>query len=496
SLVMQESRLAGLFNPESVAVVGVSRVAQPTGGTAQFVMRLQAAGFPGPIYPINPQASTILGLKAYPNLRAVPQPVGLVIIGVPAPDVPPVLEECLQIGATNVHLYTAGFKETGRKEGIRLEKQIKDIAARGRLNLVGPNCMGLYVPAKKLISFGALPEGSGNVAFLSQSGGLAEDYSQYARSLDIRFSKIVSFGNGCVLDATDFLEYLAGDPETRIVGMYLEGIKDGRRFTALVREVNRRKPVVVWKGGLTASGSRAVSSHTGSLAGAEAVWNAFFEQTGAIQAGSLVEMAGVTKSLLHLPPPRGRRLALWGSGGGSSVALADACAREGLEVPVLRRRTRQELQSYVPIAGSSVRNPLDATTSLRDSELAGRTLHLLNRDSSVDLIVVNRNVGNHPEEQEHLKGLIDEVIGFCRQNHKVKPLAVALGSPSQDIPQQSRRLALSNQLARAGVPVFDSVELAARALSKWVGYYEFQRLQRGAGLLGQARLRHPSRVAS
>jgi acyl-CoA synthetase (NDP forming) len=255
-----------MFNPKSVAIVGASPNPQGWGGTS-YLLRMQNIGFPGKIYPINPKATEILGLKAYPDLQSVPETIDHVMVAISAPGVPRVLEDCIKAGARSVHIFSSGFGETGEKEGRELEKQIIEIIQRGKLKVVGPNCMGLWVPASKLAGWGVKPGGSGEVAFLSQSGGHGEILTAYAQSLGVYFSKIISFGNASGLQVWDFLEYLHQDPDTKIITIYLEGLREGNRTTQFIKEINRTKPVIIWKGGLTESGSKAVASHTGSMAG-------------------------------------------------------------------------------------------------------------------------------------------------------------------------------------------------------------------------------------
>jgi acyl-CoA synthetase (NDP forming) len=307
--------------------------------------------------------------------------------------VPEVLEDCIAAGVKNVHIFSSGFSETGEEEGRQLETRITEIIRRGGLRVVGPNCMGIYVPASKLTAFGADPAGSGPVAFISQSGGHANFLTRYAQGLGIRFSKVISFGNACGLQALDFLEYLAEDTETKIITMYLEGIKNGNEFTRLVRAINRTKPVIVWKGGLTESGSRAVASHTGSLAGEGRVWDAFYAQTGAVRVNSLEEIADAVLAFQHLPPPRGRRALLLGGGGGNSVALADVCGREGLTVPPLADETRRKLAGFFPLAGNSIRNPLDVWAVQENVDLLRRAVELAVADPAIDLVIMERHVG-------------------------------------------------------------------------------------------------------
>jgi acyl-CoA synthetase (NDP forming) len=466
-----------MFYPRSVAVVGVSANPAGWGGTG-FVSRLRKVGFPGGIYPVNPKAVEVHGLKTYPDVKSIPEPVDLVIVAVPAPAVPGVLEDCIAAGVKNVHIFSSGFSETGEEEGRQLEERVTEITQRGGLRVVGPNCMGLYVPASKLTAWGANPTGSGPVAFLSQSGAHAELFSSYAQGLGIRFSKVVSYGNACGLQALDFLEYLADDPETRIITIYLEGIKDGNRVTQLVKAINRTKPVIVWKGGLTDSGSRAVASHTASLAGSASVWDAFFKQTGAVRVNSLEEIVDMVVAFLHLPPPRGRRTLLLGGGGGNSVALADICSREGLEVPPLSYETRRELANFIPLAGNSIRNPLDVWMVQWNVDLLRRSVELAVADPVIDVVIVNRLVGDddddHPEREQQQREVNNFLIDFAKRNTYSKPLVVAIKALDHDPEGVALGARVRREFALAGVPAYSSEASAARALAHFIKYHEFQ----------------------
>jgi len=294
------------FDPKAIAVVGVS----PEGGMGTaIVIILQQYGYSGHIYPINPRLAPgeLQGFKVYPDLVSVPEPTDLVIICVPAAAVPAVLQDCIAANARNVHIFTAGFEETGEEEGIVLGQEIRRVAESGGLRIVGPNSYGLQVPAARVATIAGISPESGPVAFISQSGGHAIEFTGAAPTFGLRFSKVISYGNAAGFDCTDFLEYLATDNETKIITMYLEGLRDGHQLLRLVREANKTKPVIIWKGGLTESGAKACASHTGALAGREEVWQAFFRQTGAIRVDNLQQMGDVAMAFLYLRPPRGRR---------------------------------------------------------------------------------------------------------------------------------------------------------------------------------------------
>jgi len=261
------------FHPRVVAMVGISaKVKIGSPGAVQFYETYQKLGFPGRIYLVNATTDELLGQKAYHAVSEIPEPVDLVMVMAPTRAIPEILEDCIKANAKNVHLFTAGFEETGEEEGRQLAARAKEIARRGGLRLIGPNCMGLYVPSSR-IGFMHLPSAqSGPISFAFQSGGHSDWFVNHGPSNGLYFAKGISFGNGWVLDSTDFLEYLATDPETKIICLYLEGVKDGRRLFELVKQVNPKKPVIMWKGGLTATGSRAASTHTGSLMGQAAIW--------------------------------------------------------------------------------------------------------------------------------------------------------------------------------------------------------------------------------
>jgi acyl-CoA synthetase (NDP forming) len=468
-----------MFYPKSVAIVGASSNPLAWGGTS-FLRRLIKLGFDGSLYPVNPNDTEIQGLKTYPDISSLPETPDFVIIAIPAAAVPQVLEDCITIGVKNVHIFTSGFAETGLEEGRVLDAEITEIIRRGGLRVVGPNCMGLWVPGSKLAYFGAEPIASGPVAFISQSGGHAEMLTDYAQDLGVYFSKVISFGNARGLKAIDFLEYLAQDPETSIITMYLEGIRDGNHFTQLVRSINRTKPVIIWKGGLTESGSRAVASHTGSLAGEERVWDAFFAQTGAVRANSREEIIDVVMAFLHLKPSRGKRTLLIGGGGGNSVAMADITSREGLEVPRLAEETRKELNTFIRLAGSSARNPVDAWMLQENIDLFNRALELAVADPVIDLVILDKYVWNDedddipPEMSQNAEKMTEFLIDFTRNNRFSKPVVLSLNGRA-NAPQSATSVArLWRQFTRAGVPAYISQQSASRALSRFVEYHQYQ----------------------
>ncbi len=480
------------FNPRAVAVVGASREPQ----ILDFVANLQRSGFMGRIYPINVRAAgeEIHGLKVYPNLISVPKPIDLVIISVPAHAVPAVLEDCIAANARNIEIFTAGFSELGEERGINLEKQLQEIAQRGGLRILGPNCMGLHIPAARLTVWETLTPESGPVAFLSQSGGHAGQFVRNASRFGIYFSKVISYGNAAGFDSIDLLEYLATDPETGIIDMYLEGVRDGRKLTTMAREINKTKPVLVWKGGLTECGARAVASHTGSLGGQYEVWDAFYKQTGAVRIDGMEELIDVTMAFLHLSPLTQGRIALMGIGGGNTVAGADVCAREGLELPALAQETQRELAGFIPREGTIIKNPLDLGVVLRDVNILLRSLEPVAADPLIDAIIFALDMGLliagdaadslaargqqvspdalHGAVEGQTQAVLETLIGFTHKNVHCKPLIVVL-QPGMGHISSGQQEWLQQELIKAGIPVFSSLERASRALGKFVKYYKF-----------------------
>ncbi len=475
-----DAGLEKAFHPKTIAIVGVSSDAKrgapwAPGGTS-FITSHEKLGFSGRIYPVNPKASEVLGYKAYPTVSSIPEPIDLVIVAVPARALPAVLEDCIKADARNIHAFTSGFEETGEPDGIEMGLNIRQIAERGRLRLIGPNCMGLYVPSAGIGTFDQLPRESGPVAFLSQSGGHCNWYAHYGPNYGVHFSKVISFGNAYVLDSTDFLEYLAADPETKIICLYLEGIKDGEKLLRQVREINRAKPVIIWKAGLTTHGSRAVASHTASLAGQEAVWRGFFAQTGAVPIFSLEEMAETAMSFLYLKPPKGKRVAVMGLGGGTSVSAADTCSREGLDVPPLSQATQNELKKFIFLAGASIRNPLDTGLVFRDVSTLKREMELVSDDPMIDLIIVmpHLDMARHTG-LEQVNRMVDYLLDFAKNNPAGKPVALVFHSFANDPWESELRAKLRVELPNKGIPVYGTLAGAARALNKVAEYGRFQR---------------------
>jgi acyl-CoA synthetase (NDP forming) len=464
-----------MIHAKSIAVIGAMRP-RKTGFRGMFGC-IKDFGFPGKLYPINPKAHEVDGIKTYPSLVALPKPVDLVVISIPAPFVPDALRDCVASGSKNVHIFSSGFKETGEEEGIKLQAEIEKIAAEGKLNVIGPNCMGFYVPKSRIVTWIAPPEKSGPVSFITQSGGHAQDFTNYASvRFGIYFNKVISYGNALTLDSTDFLEYLSHDEETKIVAMYLEGVKNGRKLLQLITKINRAKPVIILKGGLTESGARAVSSHTGSMAGGEKIWNAVFKQSGATRVSSLEEMAEVTTAFLNLGKADGRRVAVIGTGGGIGVAAADNCAQAGLDLVSLPSEVTQKLREFIPPAGNMIRNPIDAHILFIKLPALGKTLELLS-DGYIDMFVISLHIEwlYNFDNGAQIKNIATYIAQSARKHTRGKPLVVVWRQYNPNPKYKKKRIMLEQTLFKAGIPVYDGLPRAVFALSKLAEYLEFKR---------------------
>ena len=458
-----------IFYPGSIAVVGAS-ASRPE---ADWVARLQHFGYGGKIYPVNPRVKEISGLKAYPTVRDIPGEVDYAIFNIPARLTPRIMEDCAARHVKVAHIFTAGFSETATEEGKTLQEQVVAIARAGGIRIIGPNCMGVYHPAAGLTFNPVFSKEPGNVAFISQSGAGATRFVSLANNRGIHFSKVVSYGNAVDLDVSDFLEYLAVDTETEIITCYIEGVRDGRRFVEMVRKCLTVKPVIIMKAGLTESGAGAAASHTSSLAGSKSTWEAFFKQTGAIRVDSLEEIADLVPALKCLRRPKGWRVGIVGRGGGIGVIATDTCDTAGLKVPPFRPETRKKLESIIPEAGAVARNPVETTLGIDGAvDFYTRGLTIVDADPEIDFIMTHIAVDVYGRRQsewrEQLVKAADVLADITIT--LVKPLVVVL-SAGENADTVAAVLEARQRLLDAGVPVYLSIEAAARAMSRLIDYY-------------------------
>ena len=462
--------LKTFFAPRSIAIVGVSRAEYVFGGTS-FLMKLQEAGFPGRLYPINPETEEVRGIKAYPSLSSLPEVPDLVMVCIAASHVPALLEECGRIGARHIHILTSGFNELGTEEGRLLEQRVASIARENRLMIIGPNCMGPYSPAAGLTAWGAIPGARGPLGVISQSGSMTQRITECAFSLGVGTDKAVSVGNGTVLGSLDFLEFMGQDDAIRVIAMYIEGMQDGEKFLRLSREISKRKPIVVWKGGESEAGARTATSHTGGMAGEGRIWEAAFRQTGVTHARSLEDMIDAVVALAFLPAPQGRSVFIIGGGGGNSVVYSDTCVREGLAVPAPAEATMEKLRQTVPAAGSIAGNPLDDWQALVVPSYFGTILEFAYRDPSTEMVLVDRLIPRKAFHMPEVANLTTDTIAQVREKGNRKPTVFTVDAGGGDPELAAQGAALQAALGKGGLPAYPSVQRAARALMHLYRYH-------------------------
>lgn len=474
---MSYERINDLFHPRSVAVVGAS--ANPFSFGYSYSHHLITYGFSGPIYLVNPHTTEILGRKTFATVKDLPGPVDYAISCVNAAQVPAMLDELAEKGVKCVHLYTARFSETGRQEAAELEQEILKKARAKGIRLIGPNCMGLYYP-KVGLSFGFnLPKDSGPVGMISQSGGGASGFVYLAALRGIRFSKVISYGNGLDLTECDYLDYLREDPETKIILLYVEGVKEGRRFLETLRRTTRVKPVIVLKGGRGEAGSRMTFSHTASLAGSAPIWRSLLKQAGAVIAEDFDELLDLTVAFRFLPEVRDRRVGVIGGGGGPSVIAAEECEESGLEVIPIPEEMRQELKARGVSIWDWISNPVDLSIVFGSGITDADMLHLMGRHPNFDILMANIN------EWVLITLASDERFPLLKEGVKQhiqlrdtypKPYVVifgergVMGGESADWHWDILAEAKTT-LVQAGMATFPTFRRAAKALYKLYEYY-------------------------
>lgn len=386
----KKAQLDAIFYPKSVAIIGAS---SREGSFGQlFLQGFIKMGFKE-IFPVHPRDKEMLGLRAYPSVKEIPREVDLAILMVPQEGAISLVQECADKQVKAIVLFTAGFSEKG-PEGAKAELDMVKIVQRAGVRLIGPNTNGLYSPAVNLLALpggltaGGLTTEVGEISVFAQSGSFNDYLTQVLVSKNIRFNKVISCGNEADLSAVDFLEYFGADESTKIISGYLEGIKDGRKFYQLAQEISRKKPILIWKGGLTETGARAAMAHTGKLAGARNIWDAMFKQSGIIGVGSFEELTDCLMAFAWLPLPRGKRVAIISGMGGTNVGTTDNCISVGLEIAKISSATQQRLAEILPQVGAYAGNPADVGVAmLMNPRLYYETVKLMAADENVDMLV-------------------------------------------------------------------------------------------------------------
>lgn len=475
----QQARLNRMFHPTGIAVFGA--VTEPGKFGHMMLQSLLRYGYRGRIFPISPRGGETLGLKVFGSLAEVEGPVDLACICVPAEDVPGVLLDCLKRGIPGAQILTSGFAETAAPAGIALQEEVARIARMG-IRVLGPNCFGIHSPkvGVTIIPGFDFSRELGTVGLISQSGGVAADFGHEAQAAGLGISKVISFGNGCDLDSSELLEYLADDPETRLVGAYIEGMQDGRRFLKALSLLTRSKPAVIWKGGLTPQGGRAARGHTGALAGEAAIWGGALAQAGAVAVQGLEEMLDSLVALNSLHA-LGRRIALIGASGAGGVHSSDLAHRWGLAVEPFGQETQRRLREILPTPGNSVANPLDTgMPALPLETLVGLMGELLTREP-VDLMIVTLLLHplmvvfptyltmdglDSPRRQGYLSGLLEAASRMKKVTGKdILMVWENRAKRVEDLEVEEIVRVMRPRFQAEDIPVFPSVERALRAVS-------------------------------
>jgi len=458
--------LDAIFKPKSVALIGASNNPSKWGG--MVLGRALSCGFRGSVYPVNPRESTISGLRAYRDVLEIPDPVDLAVFTIPAGEVPAAMQRCVEKGIRGAVIISADFAETGER-GKALEQETIRIARQAGLRFVGPNGNGMWTAAVGL-NVSPLPTPApGHLAFISQSGmfGGAAIHATISRGFGL--SKFVSMGNQADLTAADYLEYLRDDEDTHVIGLYLEGLKDGRRFLSVAREVSRHKPILVLKGGRSTQGARAALSHTASIAGEDRIFDAACRQAGLIRVSQLEHLFLMAEALLSQPLPRGQRVAVVGNGG-QGVATVDNLAALGLEVPEFAEADKRALKKTLPPHAPTPRNPVDFAAGAVDTSGEVRVIEQLAALDYIDAIITNvprDNSFGKGSLAERKKAVITALDQFASIPEKYgKPLITQRLMPSE----------ISVEILRnARIPMYDTPQDCALAMYALARYAQIRK---------------------
>lgn len=481
---MDQSFYSSVFEPRAIAFIGASTNSAKWG--FNIFHHIIKGGYAGKIYPINPQGGTMFDMPVYKSLAETPRPVDLAVIVVPKEKVPDTLRECIDAEIHAAVIITAGFGETGA-EGKKLENEVLSVARAGDIRIVGPNTMGVYsaypTPMQAIMTSSKFKQGP--VAVVAQSGNLGGSISYRFLRRDIGISRLISSGNEADLTIEDYLEYLETDPKTRVICLYVEGVRQGRRFLETIRRIAAVKPVILLKGGTGAIGADAAMSHTGAMAGSFAVFRAMCRQSNVILVDTIDEMVDIAGLLLSQPEVTGKRIGIVTQGGGWGVISADLCEAAGLEVPPLDERVVAMLDAFLPPFWSR-RNPVDLVAPGRVSMITD-SIEALLKYADMDAIlllglgymtararvwmespVLQRDVMERPArkmiaaEMELLDLIVQQI------KHFKKPILPVIDLVGFDMAGEGN---VVRHLDSMGIMAYSSPEQAIRALAKVQDYY-------------------------
>ena len=453
-----------IFRPHSVAVIGASNDPLKWGN---WVSRsLIDSSWKGTFYPVNSRTSEVCGFRAYPSVLDIDETIDIAVIGIPIRFVPDAVRDCIEKKVKAVIIISAGFAETG-EDGKKVQDEIVEMARKAGTRIIGPNCAGLFNASVDL-NTSVISFDKGPLALISQSGNFAVNINNFAKKRGLGFSKWISIGNQADVGFDEYLEYCKDDPDTRVILIYMEGLKNGRQFLRIAKETVKVKPIVLLKAGSSSAGIRSASSHTGALAGSDKVFSGAFKQAGIIRVTDSNELLDMGEALLKCPLPKGNSVAIVSDGGGDATMAADAAERNGLFIPDLLPETQEKLLKLIPIgAVHSVKNPVD-WASEADLWCFAKLTEVLLEEDYIDGVIIAGGFGQYEVNQPQFGTVEHEVadeIGKLENKYR-KPIMVQT-SAFWDNPR-------SLQILRAqGVPVYPTVEIETRYMRALIEYRQY-----------------------
>lgn len=451
-----------MMNPRSVAVIGASRDPSKVGHI--ILQNYIDDGFKGELYPVNKniqENEKIIGLKAYRSVLEIKKPIDLAVIAVPAPIVPDVLEECGKAKVKTAVVISGGFAEVGN---VDLQEKIVEIAKKYNIAMLGPNCLGIMDPASRvdtlfLPTYKLSRPKIGGVSFVSQSGAVGSTILDLIAKEGFGLAKFISYGNAAYIDEVDLLEYLLHDKQTKVIVMYIEGIKRGREFIDIAKKVSRVKPIIVIKGGITEEGAQAAHSHTAALTGNSEVYEAIFKQFGFVRAKDLNDLLYFAKIFSSEDLPKGNRVAVITNGGGTGVLTTDAIYLNGLRLAEFSDETKRELRRVMPEI-VNIRNPLDLAGDA-DEKRYSDALSLVSKDQNVDMLIVIALFQTPGADSTVASKLI-----YFKKNIDKPMVVITTGADYT----QTHKIMMES----SGLPVYDSPMAAASALAELYKYWKYK----------------------
>ena len=460
--------LEWLFHPGSVAVIGSGRTRsdiQDIPHSFFFALSLRNMNFQGSIYLVSKFGASHPALEgmAYRSVLEIPGPVDHVIFCTPARAIPRILKDCATKGVRSATIFSSGFGESADPEGARLQEEVREIARKAGIRILGPNCMGPYCPDTGLSFRPDLPCAPGRAAMISQSGGMAIRTIFQGAERGLGFSKVVSYGNEVDLQSWELVDYLAEDERTRIILVYIEGTRDGRSLLRSLKTATSRKPVIVLKGGLCPEGTRAASSHTGSMAGNERLWQSMLRQAGAHRVWDVRDLVDMAMTFYFLKRPAGKRIALLCISGGLIVNYTDLIVSNGFRIPLFARDTAASLQEIIHDPGTSCANPIDLASLFFNSNIYAPLFRSLDEDANTDVILFIIAMEYVKALEIQYKISIERLVeAFLEIVSKVnKPFVVVI----PPVVEEEARVAMERAFLNARIPTFITIEGAMRALA-------------------------------